>query len=225
MTNTPKTIESYKTIVFDCDGVILNSNELKTEAFGDVARQFSNKAAEELVEFHVNNGGISRNVKFKFLVEELLGLSDRNDLVNQLCTEYGDLIEEKLLECEIASEIYKLKDSTPGSTWFVVSGGNQEQLRRVFNARGIADLFDGGIFGSPSSKDEILHTLTSNKAISNPAIFLGDSKYDFAASKNAGLDFIFLHGWTELRDWETYCATNNIRAEKNIANLINFHEY
>jgi beta-phosphoglucomutase-like phosphatase (HAD superfamily) len=45
----------YKTLVFDCDGVILNSNRIKTEAFGQVAMQFGADAAKELVRFHVQH--------------------------------------------------------------------------------------------------------------------------------------------------------------------------
>jgi len=31
-------LKQYKTLIFDCDGVILNSNKIKTQAFYDVAK-------------------------------------------------------------------------------------------------------------------------------------------------------------------------------------------
>lgn len=43
-----------------------------------------------------------------------------------------------------------------------------------------------------------------------PALFIGDSKYDHEAAIRAGLDFVFLSDWTEVGDWQYYCANNNI---------------
>ena len=53
-------LSSYKTIIFDCDGVILNSNKIKTEAFYNVTATYGIEAANELVSYHKLNGGISR---------------------------------------------------------------------------------------------------------------------------------------------------------------------
>jgi phosphoglycolate phosphatase-like HAD superfamily hydrolase len=53
-----------------------------------------------------------------------------------------------------------------------------------------------------------------------PALFIGDSKYDYEAATRAGLDFIFLSNWTEVADWKTYCATNKIKVLGNLAELL-----
>ena len=39
-----------ETIVFDCDGVILDSNRIKTEAFYEIGKQFSEEAGERLAD-------------------------------------------------------------------------------------------------------------------------------------------------------------------------------
>ena len=49
----------YNTLIFDCDGVILNSNNIKSKAFYDVALPYGVKAAEELYTYHIKNNGIS----------------------------------------------------------------------------------------------------------------------------------------------------------------------
>ena len=53
-------ISRYKTLVFDCDGVVLNSNSVKTSAFYKAALAYGEVAATALVEYHVANGGVSR---------------------------------------------------------------------------------------------------------------------------------------------------------------------
>jgi phosphoglycolate phosphatase-like HAD superfamily hydrolase len=53
-----------------------------------------------------------------------------------------------------------------------------------------------------------------------PALFIGDSKYDHRASTGAGLDFVFLSDWTEVKDWKGYCQENDIDVVNNIAKLV-----
>ncbi|PKO51315.1 MAG: HAD family hydrolase, partial [Betaproteobacteria bacterium HGW-Betaproteobacteria-20] len=53
-----------------------------------------------------------------------------------------------------------------------------------------------------------------------PALFIGDSKYDFEAATRAGLDFVFLSDWTEVADWEDYCKAHGIQVRNNISNLM-----
>ncbi len=64
-----KKLKSYKNLIFDCDGIILNSNKIKTDAFKEVVSHYGDKVAEELVNFHVMNGGISRYEKFNYFFE------------------------------------------------------------------------------------------------------------------------------------------------------------
>jgi|GEM_PF-7033688 len=65
-------IKKYKTLVFDCDGVLLNSNKVKTQAFYRAAQQYGDNAAQSLVDYHLKHGGVSRYKKFKFFLENIL---------------------------------------------------------------------------------------------------------------------------------------------------------
>ena len=58
----------YKTMIFDCDGVLLDSNSAKSDAFYKVALPYGDNCARELLNFHKKNGGISRNKKFDYFV-------------------------------------------------------------------------------------------------------------------------------------------------------------
>jgi phosphoglycolate phosphatase-like HAD superfamily hydrolase len=53
-----------------------------------------------------------------------------------------------------------------------------------------------------------------------PALFVGDSKYDHQAASGAGLDFVFLSGWTEVKDWQEYCNLHQILVRNNISQLL-----
>lgn len=220
-------LSAYETIVFDCDGVVLDSNKVKTEAFRTAAKPYGQAAADALVAHHVQHGGISRYAKFDHFADEILPVHapdlrlgiDGPDHAG-LLDGYAAAVRTGLLECAIADGLARLRAATPNSTWMIVSGGDQNELRYVFAERGIAEFFDGGIFGSPDTKDTILAREQKLGRLASNAIFLGDSKYDYVAASRAELDFVFLSGWTEVRDWQSFTAENGITVVQRISDLI-----
>ncbi|RMJ01780.1 haloacid dehalogenase-like hydrolase [Marinobacter litoralis] len=193
-----KSLPSYSTWVFDCDGVLLNSNVVKTEAFYRSAEPYGRDKADALVAFHIANGGVSRYVKFEYFLTDIVGRdSVDTDELQLLLDAYAGYVRNGLMNCEVAAGLDQLKKLTPKSSWMVVSGGDQEELRWVFAARGIDVYFDGGIYGSPQTKDQILAWAAETEVLSFPAVFVGDSQYDFEAASRADLDFIFVSAWSE----------------------------
>ncbi len=193
-------IGNYNTLIFDCDGVILNSNRVKTDAFYQAALPYGEAAAQAMVDYHVANGGVSRYLKFAHFLEQLVpeyaaGRSGPN--LDELLEHYANAVLEGLLSCEVAPGLQKLRELTPNTRWLIVSGGDQAELRHVFAKRGLADLFDSGIYGSPDTKDEILARELQNGTIQTPALFLGDSQYDYESANRARMDFCFVSEWSE----------------------------
>ncbi len=221
-------IQKFKTIVFDCDGVVLDSNIVKTEAYFRTAKNLGATEAEAqaLVDYHVRLGGISRYHKFDYYLKEILKKPATEKAIQDLLDEFGRELEVGLMQCAIADGLLDLKKKTSESKWLILSGGDQQELRTLFdkrtleNGQKLSELFDGGIFGSPNNKDEVLARELANSNIKLPALYLGDSKYDFEAADRAGLDFIFLSDWTEVPDWDAYCRTNQLEVLKNLHQLL-----
>lgn len=213
-------IQRFSTIVFDCDGVVLNSNKIKTEAFFEVARRFGEKKAHSLVQYHIDNGGISRYEKFKYFYSEILREKFLQSEINLLAKDYGDYVVNLLLKSEIADGLESLRLLTKKSNWMIVSGGDQVELNQVFAARGLAKMFDGGIYGSPLNKEEIFQSALDEKKITRPCLFLGDSRYDYYTAKKMQLDFVFISDWTEFKDWRYFCSKNNILSFNRVADIL-----
>lgn len=211
---------NYKTLVFDCDGVVLNSNKIKTQAFYDVAKVYGHEPAQALKYYHVQFGGISRYAKFEYLLTEILGKPLEQAELDQLLDNFAHKVKKALLTCEIAIGLDELKAKTANANWLIVSGGDQAELRDLFAKRGLDEYFDGGIFGSPDTKETILAREIKKGNITKPALFLGDSKYDYQASQTAGLDFVFLSEWTEVNDYNSWCNDNDITVCYNINKLL-----
>lgn len=208
----------YRTIVFDCDGVILNSNSVKTAAFYNVALKFGEDKASALKEYHVLNGGISRFAKFEWF--QRTQLSKVNDqLFNELLEDYAHEVMEALKAAEVSESLEQLRLLST-SNWMVASGGLETELNKVFEFKGIQEFFDKGIFGSPTSKDDIVKNKVNDGSILFPALFIGDSRYDYEVAQEYGLDFLFLHEWSEFSDWKNYFKTKNVTISKNLDFLV-----
>ncbi len=215
-------IDRYKTWIFDCDGVLLDSNRVKTQAMFEAARPFGESEASRLVAYHKENGGISRFEKFHYFFASLLEREDYEADMEKALDRFSELSHDGLLK---AAEAEGLRDllgriKADGSLAFVVSGGMQQEIRDVFEARGLAPFF-AGIFGSPDSKDHILaRELGNGGGMEQPAVYIGDSRYDHEAAHRQGIDFVFVSGWTEFSDWPDYFADFDVTVIDSIADFI-----
>jgi len=205
-------ITKYKTIVFDCDGVVLDSNLVKTEAYFRTAKSLgaTDAQAQALVDYHVRLGGISRYHKFDWYLREVLYQPATQEAVQVLLDGFARELEVVLMECAVAEGLPELRAASPQANWMILSGGDQQEIRTLFAKRDLAKYFDGGLFGSPDNKDTVLAREKEKGNLQFPALFIGDSKYDFEAATRAGLDFVFLSGWTEVKDWQSFCAEHQI---------------
>ncbi len=219
-------LQDYKTIVFDCDGVVLNSNKTKVNAYFAVAKRMGGTDAEAqaLVDHHVQKGSFPRNGKIEFYLENIKKQTVTLELMQQYMHAFDEILDETLMACEVAPDLHVLKKATTNARWMLLSGGDQAELRRIFPRRNLANLFEAGIFGGPDQKDTVLAREKANGNIQMPALFLGDSKYDHQASTGAGLDFVFLSGWTEVKDWQQYCEGHQILVIENLGDVLSICE-
>jgi phosphoglycolate phosphatase-like HAD superfamily hydrolase len=215
-----KLTKEYKTIIFDCDGVVLNSNKIKTNAFYEVTKHFGHKFSQSLVDYHLINGGISRYQKFEYFITKILQKPYDKILNEELLEDFAKYVKRSLINCEIAEGLDQLKAKNPKANWLIVSGSDQNELQEVFKALNIQRYFEGGIFGSPDDKNTIIEREMECKNIKKPALFFGDSKYDYLAAKKANLDFAFLSGWSDVKNYQPWCDENKILCVKNFLDFL-----
>ena len=61
-----------KTIIFDFDGVILDSNKAKGQAFVKLFKNQNQNIKKKIYDFHINNIGKSREYKIKHIIKNIL---------------------------------------------------------------------------------------------------------------------------------------------------------
>ena len=194
----------YNTVFFDCDGVILNSNKIKSQAFYDVTLKFGKEHAQKLLDYHIKLGGVSRFKKFEYFISEILKQDYDEDLYQELLDNYANEVLKQLKDCEVTPKLDQLKALNPKAKWFVASGGKESELQEVFISQKIDHFFESGIFGSPTKKDDIVKRELEAQDLKAPFLFIGDSYYDFEVAKQFNMDFAFVSNWSEWKDYKRF---------------------
>jgi phosphoglycolate phosphatase-like HAD superfamily hydrolase len=91
-------------LVFDCDGVILDSVPVKTRAFARLAEPFGPEARDRFVMYHTVHGGVSRYKKFEWFFREVLG----REISQEESTQWGRRFAEYALDkAQLLAEIVR----------------------------------------------------------------------------------------------------------------------
>lgn len=208
----------YDFVVFDCDGVILKSNQLKSDAFAKALEGEPERQIFEFVEYHKANGGISRYKKFAHYFNEMYPRPDADAAVEQALGKYAAIVKQGLMECELIGGVHAALSALQAAQipCAVNSGGDEQELHQVFAARGL-DQFFVHIFGSPTPKNDNMQRLKDHDFFKGRGVMLGDSKSDWQAASAFGLDFIYVQ---EESEWKDGAAFNRAQGHLVIENFV-----
>lgn len=177
-------------IVFDCDGVILESVDIKSHAFARIGAEHGQEASDRLVAHHLMYGGVSRFKKFEWFYREVLGRSvspEELDALNEKFTRYA---YEGVLHCRLVPGAREVLDRWKGRVpMYVASGAPQGELRQVLELRELSAYFDG-IYGSPPGKGTLLRAIVEEAGVNSAdAIMIGDASTDQYSAEGAKTRF------------------------------------
>jgi len=216
-----KPINQYTIAIFDCDGVILESNKIKSEAFALALANENPTLVKEFVEYHQTNGGISRYIKFEYFFKNIKKQTNYELELKDTLVRYAALSKKGLLECPEISGVRDILKyfKAINVPCYVASGGDQQEVREVFEIRGLTSYFNG-IYGSPVSKIENLAMLKSEGKLTTAGIFFGDAFSDMQAAKEYSLDFVFISGVSEWKDGLSVCKGMNFPSYIDFTTLL-----
>ena len=181
----------YKHLIFDFDGVLVESNEIRFDGFRLLFKNYPQDQVERLVLYAKINGGLSRYEKIKYFFKQIRNEPIRDDNVQLLAKQYSEFVKQKVIDAEpVKGSLEFLSNHKNNYDFAVVSGSDQEELRDVCKAREI-DHFFLEILGSPTSKESNIALLLSKMGWGRKTcLFIGDSINDFDAARANGIDFI-----------------------------------
>lgn len=179
-----------RTLIFDFDGVIAQTVDIKTEAFRELFKDYPDHW-QEIKRYHLLNGGISRFQKFRYFYKNILKKPLSQGGLKELGKRFRWLVLEKTIRAPLVKGAKSLLDSSlERYQMFVVSGTPQKEIIEIVRRRNMSRYFTG-VYGSPRTKNELIKKiLQKNKIKPVEAIFIGDSLSDLRAAKQSKVNFI-----------------------------------
>jgi len=191
-------------IVFDFDGVIVESAGIKTHAFRRLFEDDYPELADAVVEYHLQHEGISRYRKFEYVYETLLGRPLDSATSETLGRRFSDLVLKGILGAPFVAGAREYIESHAESVpLFVASGTPQEELEHIVRAREL-DVQFTEVHGTPRTKEEIILELIERYDLEpDRMVFVGDAESDLRAATATGLVFVARVTETDgkLADW------------------------
>ena len=89
-----------KNIIFDFDGVILDSNHVKTNAFYNLYLDYGKDIANSVKKFHLSNLGLSRYDKFKHYSKNILKSDITDKEIEILDKKFNLYVNSEILKCK-----------------------------------------------------------------------------------------------------------------------------
>jgi len=180
-----------KAILFDFDGVIAESVDVKTKAFAKLFEDYGPEIVEKVVAHHLANGGVSRFEKILYYHREYVGKPISEAELEQWCGRFSDLVLDAVVSSPYVPGALELLDSCHKKySCFIITGTPQEEMEEILSLRGLEKYFLE-IHGSPRTKTDIVKGIISAHTLQPDEImYIGDAMTDYEAAKGEGIRFI-----------------------------------
>lgn len=180
-----------RAIVFDFDGVIADSNHIKTDAFVKLFEDYPQRIRELIRKFHLQNGGMSRFDKFRYIYANFLKEELSEEKFNKLCDDFNELVINGVINAPLFDGVEDfLKKHKNAYDMYIVSGTPDYEIKEIARKRKL-DKYFLKVLGSPRAKKELIEEVLRSKNYKREEVILiGDSINDYEGAMAAGVEFV-----------------------------------
>lgn len=182
----------WQAIIFDFDGVLVESGDIKTQAFADLYQSYGKTIVSKVVRYHCLNGGLSRYQKFRHFQQHLLEMPPlTQDEERELDRRFSKLVVEAVIASKPVPGANELvhKEATR-IPLFIVSGTPEIELNTIITRRGLEPYFIE-VRGSPKSKQTLIAEILSTYSLTPTGVLMiGDALIDYQSAQNNNVVFL-----------------------------------
>lgn len=177
-------------IVFDCDGTLLQSLDVKDRAFEYTGSLISPEAGQALLAWHRANGGVNREEKFAWLYKNFVGRQISEEESRKLSDLFDEYCASSLRKVSpVPGAMSVLKKWHGRIPMCVASAAPQKGLEQLMKLKGL-DVYLQRMYGYPPGKTELLRrAISESGAASLATVMVGDSMKDMEAAETLGAMF------------------------------------
>jgi phosphoglycolate phosphatase-like HAD superfamily hydrolase len=188
---------AFDQLVFDCDGVLFASNEVKAANIRAAAAQFcDDRSVDRFVEFFTANNGLPREVKIASHFDDPCKRAG-------ILEEYSRLNAATLLRLDPEPDAVRFLDvcAALDVPSYLLSGGDTAELEALLASARLRHRFVA-VMGGPVDKATHMERL----GLRGRTCFFGDGRHDHEVAERFGFDFVFVSRYTQFGGWREYFA-------------------
>ena len=177
----------YKSIIFDFDGVIIDSNHVKDKAFYSIFLDYGKNIASFSLNYHLKNRGVSRFDKVEHVMKKFnLPKKDYKKIIDN----FSSIVFKGVCKSPLVEGIEEfLLTNHKKYNFYIISATPRDELLKILDKLNLKRYFKN-IYGSPNNKKYWLADLIKKDTISVvDSLFVGDAFSDKDAAKKYSIDF------------------------------------
>lgn len=189
-------------VVFDCDGVLLDSMQQKIRAFRQWVPPQHGDLSEAFMERVMHGFGKSRRHHIKGFYADLLATPLEPEFLEAEILRFTEICEPLCAQAgwRVGSREFVGSCIEAGVIRYVLSGTPQEALEAMLAAHGAVEVAEAGpkalfhrILGSPPAKPESMEQILSETGTpAHRTVFIGDANADREAAVRVGAHFAYI---------------------------------
>jgi HAD superfamily hydrolase (TIGR01509 family) len=186
----PKFHPRYRAVLLDIDGTLVDSNEAHVDAWVQALRENGYDIAADRIRGLIGMGGDN-------LLPAAVDLDKQSSRGEKIAARHGELFREQLPDIRpfpgVRQLLLRMKEE--GLALAVASSAEPEEVKALLEVAGVADLIDreasaGDAESSKPDPDIVNAALARLDLRPREAVLLGDTPYDIAAARRAGVGTI-----------------------------------
>lgn len=180
-----------KNILWDFDGVIIDSMTIREYGFREIFKNFDKQSVDKLIQYHNNNGGLSRFHKIEYFFSSILKQNITQNEILQYADKFTTIMRQELINPKhlIIETVKFIKNNYKNYNFHIVSGSENNELNYLCRKLNLSQYFIS-IHGSPTLKNNLVSDLITNcKYNLNETILIGDSINDYEAAIANKIEF------------------------------------
>ena len=177
----------FRCIVFDFDGTIVSSNDLKKEIFFKLLKPY--RISKKLIISELIKEGNSRNEIFNNIL-----INFPQNKIREIITKFSKICDDKISKLSPSDDFFKIVEYAKLNNINLIISSNtpEENLIRIVKSLGIHSFFTE-INGYPKHKTDTLKKLITKYNISpKKVLVVGDGQSDMDSAENNNCNFYYV---------------------------------
>lgn len=180
---TREILQSTPVLVFDFDGTLVDSNQIKISAFAETFSEYGDRL-NEIMDYCSAFHHTPREEKFRYVCTKILKVPYTRGMREKFLKKYAlHTTAQVIAALEIPGALHFLRRFSTEKKCCLLSSTPQDILISILVARGMRGYFQT-VRGAPVNKTGWLEPYAGK------AVFFGDTLQDAASAREAGVVFV-----------------------------------